>query len=195
MLNLPKVTLILASGLGYEMEGNVHALKESQKLVNFGAVKYIQDASITDIVSWNKFIIKDLYKYVETTHALLIHPDGFVVNADVWDKEWLGLDYIGSPWPLPQDDYSYRTPSGRLIRVGNSVSLRSKRLMELTATRNMEFHYENNNEDGEICVWQRDWLEEQGCKFGSFEQALRFGKEHELPENMGINTFVFHTVD
>ena len=81
------------------------------------------------------------------------------------------------------------------MRVGNSVSLRSKKLMDLVATRPMEFHYGNNNEDGQICVWERDWLEEQGCKFATLEQAVYFSKENELPENKGIKTFAFHQVD
>jgi hypothetical protein len=146
------------------------------------------------IEKWNEKIIKELPNYVQTSHALLIHADGWVIHPKCWKDEWLELDYIGSPFPLPTDDYSYRTPSGRIIRVGNSVSLRSKRLMDLVAIRKMEYHYGNNNEDGEISVWQRDWLEERGMKFGTFEQALEFGKEHELPEHNGRDTFVFHSL-
>lgn len=192
MLQLPSVTLIAFSGIGYQTEENLNALKRSCEGVEWGDVKYIQQGNICNVSDWNEAIIKDLYKYVDTSHALLVHSDGHVINPHLWKEEWLHYDYCASPWPLPKDDYSYRTPSGRLIRVGNSVSLRSKKLMELIATRPMEYHYGNNNEDGQICVWERDWLEEQGCKFMPFEEAIYFGKEAPLPENEGVSTFVFH---
>lgn len=190
MLELPDVTLIALTNKDFE--GHKRAIEISCADIEFGAVKLIWDEKITNIDDWNRKIIQELPNYVQTSHALLIHADGMVVDPTCWDDSWLLLDYVGSPWPLPQDDYSYRTPSGRLIRVGNSVSLRSKKLMDLVATRKMEYHYGNNNEDGEICVWQRDWLEKQGCKFATFEQALRFGKEAPLPENEGLSTFVYH---
>lgn len=193
-INLLQVTLIALSGIGHKQEENALALKKSCEQIEFGAVKYIQLGSIKDISSWNRAVIFELPKYVETTHALLMHGDAGIINPKLWKDEWLTLDYIGSPWPLPQDDYSYRTPSGRLIRVGNSVSLRSKKLMDLVATRPMEFHYGNDNEDGQICVWQRDWLEEQGCKFASLEEALDFGREHDLPEHKGRKTFLYHSL-
>ncbi len=193
-MKLPNVTLIVMSGLGHQTEENIKALEYSSQSIEFGAVKYIQLGEIKDIDSWNKAIIYELPKYVETSHALLIHGDGYVVNPSLWRPEWLEYDFIGAPWPLPQDDYSYKTPSGKLIRVGNSVSLRSKKLMDLVAIRPMEYHYGNNNEDGQIFVWERDWLESQGCKFAPLSVAINFSKEHEIPENKDLMTFLFHSL-
>ncbi len=190
MLKLPDVTLICLTNRDFE--GHKKALDESSKDIEWGATKLIWDENITGIGSWNEKVITDLYKYVDTTHALLIHSDGYVINPHLWNDEWLKLDYIGSPWPLPQDDFSYRDESGEIQRVGNSVSLRSKKLMQLAATRPVEYRYGNNNEDGHISCWNRKWLESQGCKFGTFEQALTFGREAPLPENVGISTFLFH---
>lgn len=190
MLKLPNVSLIALTSKDFD--GHQRALEASCKDIEWGATNIIWDTKIKSIDDWNKAIIYQLHNYVQTDFAFLFHADGYPINADVWQDEWLSYDFIGSPWPLPTDDYSYRTPSGRLIRVGNSVSLRSKKLMELVATRPMEYHYGNNNEDGQICVWERDWLESQGCKFAPFEVALHFGKEAELPENKDIRTFCFH---
>lgn len=192
MLHLPEVTLILLSNRDFE--GAKKALDKSCENIDFGGVKLIWDEKIKSIADWNEKIIFELPKYVFTSHAMLIHQDGYVVDADAWDHEWMKLDYIGAPWPLPQDDYSYKTRSGKLVRVGNSVSLRSKKLMDLVATRPMEFHYGNNNEDGQICAWERDWLEEQGCKFATLEQAIYFSREHTIPENEGLRTFAFHSL-
>jgi hypothetical protein len=193
MISLPKVTLICLTNKDFE--GHKKALDKSCEQIQFGAVKLIWDEKITDINEWNRKIIYQLPRYIDTDFALLIHADGYVINPDLWNPDWLNYDYIGAPWPLPRDNYSYKTPSGKLIRVGNSVSLRSKKLMDLVASRPMEYHYGNNNEDGQICVWERDWLEEQGCKFAPLEVAVYFSKEHEIEENKNLRTFMFHEVD
>ncbi len=192
MLKLPDVTLICLTNRDFE--GHKRAIDRSCEQIEFGAVKLIWDEKCTSIDIWNEKIIKELYKYVDTSHALLIHQDGYVIHPELWNPEWLKLDFIGAPWPLPTDDYSYRDEDGGLVRVGNSVSLRSKRLMELVASRPMEYHYGNNNEDGQICCWNRKWLELNGCKFATLEQAVHFSKEHTIPENYGLPTFAFHSL-
>ena len=194
MLELPNITLVAVSGLGYKVPENREALKKSCRDINFAVSKYLQYKEIVDIDSWNRHIIYNLPDYIETSHCLLVHPDGYVIHPELWNPEWLQYDYIGAPWPLPQDDYSYRSESGKIQRVGNSVSLRSKKLMDLVATREWKSYYGNTNEDGFICCHNREWLESQGCKFASFEVAIHFSKEHELPENAGIDTFCFHSL-
>jgi hypothetical protein len=192
MLKLPQITIILLTNRDFE--GAKKAMDESCKNIEFGGAKIIWDEKCNSIEKWNEKMVFDLPKYVDTTHALIIHQDGFVRNFSQWKDEWLQYDFIGAPWPLPSDDYSYRDEEGNLVRVGNSVSLRSKKLMDLIATRPMEFHYGNNNEDGQICCWNRKWLESQGCKFAPFEVAIHFSKEHQLPENAGLDTFMFHSL-
>lgn len=194
MLNLPNVTLVCLTNKDFE--GHKKALDKSCEGVNFGAVKLIWDEKIKNIDNWNYKIVYELHKYVDTEFALLIHADGYVINPELWNPDWLNYDYIGSPWPLPKDDYSYRTPDGELVRVGNSVSLRSKKLMEIPSLYNFEWkpYYGNTNEDGFICVHHKKDLEEHGCKFAPLEVAVHFGKEHEIPENAGLKTFLFHSL-
>jgi len=198
MLKIPQVTLVAMSGIGHKSEANIMALERSSQNIEFGSVKYIQLGEIKDIDSWNKAIIYELPKYVETSHALLIHADGYVVNSVLWRNEWLQYDWASSPWPLPTDNYSYRSESGKIQRVGNSVGLRSKKLMDLMASiPEKEFwaikeKYGNANEDGFICCHNREWLESKGIKFMPFEEALNFGKEAPLPENENLMTFLFH---
>lgn len=194
MIKLPQVTLIVISGLNYQTQENIQALKKASEKIEFGAIKYIQDDKIKSIDDWNFSVIYDLPKYVDTSHALLMHADAEIIHPELWDDEWLLTDFIGSPWPEPRWDGEFKDTLGRVQRVGNSVSLRSKRLMDLAATQPMEYHYGNNNEDGQICVWLRAWLEEQGMKFATFEQALKFGREHTIPENKYIKTFLRHKI-
>lgn len=217
MISLPNVTLVAMTGKN--TKEHLEALKKSSLEIKWGQIllltsetdsekSVVWDADrpdimilerkiepITSIDDWNKKIIYELPRYISTTHALLIHADGYVIHPDLWDDHWLNYDYIGAPWPLPLDDYSYRDEAGNIVRVGNSVSLRSKRLMDLVATREWKEYHGNTNEDGFICCHNRFWLtENEGCKFAPLSVAIHFSKEHEIPENMGLETFAFHSL-
>lgn len=192
MLKLPQVTLICLTNKDFFR--HKEAIDKSCEGIEFGAVKIIWDEKCTSIDEWNRKIIQELPNYVDTDFALLIHADGYVINPDLWNPDWLNYDYIGAPWPLPQDDYSYLDEEGDLQRVGNSVSLRSKTLMLLASSREWRSYYGNTNEDGFICCHNRKWLESQGCKFAPLEVAIHFSKEHEIPENVGLKTFAFHSL-
>ncbi len=193
MIKLHNITLCALGSEKYN-DSQKKALEYSSRNIEFGAVmNIIQDCP--DINAWNKAIVFDLGSYIKTDFALLVHPDGYVVHPECWNPKWLEYDYIGSPWPLPTDDYSYRDINGKLHRVGNSVSLRSKKLLDLPKKINMEWRafHGNTNEDGAICVNYRHLFEEAGCKFAPLEEAVFFGRENDIPENMNIDkTFVFH---
>lgn len=193
MISLPNITLVCLTNKDFE--GHKKAIDKSCEGIEWGGVKLIWDEKIKNIDDWNYKIIYELPNYISTTHALLIHADGFVTNPTLWREEWLEYDYVGAPWPLPSDSFSYRDESGNIVRVGNSVSLRSKKLMDLVATREWKSYYGNTNEDGFICCHNRNWLESQGCKYAPLEVAKHFSKEHNIPENEGIETFAFHKVD
>lgn len=194
MLSLPNVTLIALTNLDFE--GHKKALDKSCEGITWGAVKLIWDEGITDINEWNRKIVFELHNYVQTEFAMLIHADGYVIDPDMWRDEFLDYDYIGAPWPLPQDDYSYRAANEQIIRVGNSVSIRSKRLMELPSRLGMEWksYYGNTNEDGYICVHNRHLFTGLGMKFAPIDIARHFSKENEMLENEGIKTFAFHSL-
>lgn len=193
-LQLPNVTLICLTGIDYKTPEHAYAIEKSCEFIEFGAVKLIQLAEITDIDSWNRAVIYELPKYVETTHCLFIHSDGYVINPSLWKSSWMDFDFCGAPFPLPMDDYSYLDEDGGLVRVGNSVGLRSKKLMDLIATRPWKIYYGNTNEDGFITCHNRKWLESRGCKFMPLEEAIHFSKEHNIPENAGLETFMFHSL-
>ena len=191
---LPEVTLISLCGKDYDE--NQRALDYSSQEIEFGDVKLIRRPDIKNINDWNKAIVYDLGDYVFTEYAILIHADGYIINPDLWNPEWLQYDFIGAPFPLPQDDFSYRDVNGIIQRVGNSVSLRSKKLMDLPKKLNMKWRPFHGyfNEDGYICVNMRHVFEEHGCVFAPLEVAVHFSKEHEIPENEGLRTFVFHSL-
>lgn len=192
MLKLPDVTLIAFGSTN--VGGMRKALDASIRGVDFWDVKLV-DEECNGIDEWNRKIIFDLTDFIETPFAILIHPDGYVVNPESWDEDWLSFDYMGAPWPLPTDDYSYRTPKGEIVRVGNSVSLRSKKILDLPRQLGLEWksYFGNTNEDGFLTCHNRDVLKEHGVNFAPIEVAKWFSKELDMPENADVDKpFAFH---
>ena len=137
-------------------------------------------------------MVYDLYKYVNTDFILQIHYDGFVVHPELWSNDFLTYDYIGSPWR--EADW-FICPNGEMSRVGNSVGIRSKKLLEMPSRLGLEFTPNINglfNEDTFLCVSVKEILEKNGCTFAPLSVAARFGKEMVIPENKGKKTFLFH---
>jgi hypothetical protein len=205
MLNLNNVSIIAVACV--RVENTLKAMKYSMKDINFASAKLLTSLDISDdeieIIkinhldynSFNHFVVFELWKYVDTEFALRIEDDGFVINKNAWTDDFLKYDYIGAPWPLPNDDFSYRDHFGNLIRVGNGgFSLRSKKLLKLPSEFNLEWkpYFGNYHEDGFITCHNRHFFEEEGCKFAPLEVAIYFSKEHEIPENQGVVSFGFH---
>lgn len=208
-LVLDNVTLIAVSSV--KIRKTIKALEYSMRGVQFAEavlvthkkplslpenITYKHTEKITNIDMFNYMMVYDLYKYVDTDYALLIHYDGFVVNPDKWQDRFLDYDYIGSPRPIPPEDdkITYRDIHGNLCRVGNSVSIRSKRLMELPSKLNIPWQPFHGwfNEDGFICCNNRHIFEEHGMKFAPVDVAIHFGQESMVPEGEGVKSFAFH---
>lgn len=207
MLKLEDITLIALTSV--RIPQTIKALEYSCGGIEFGAVKIASDIKPRDlppfisheytekssnIDEWNYNIIYNLSKHIKTDYAILIHDDGFIVNPESWKDEFLGYDYIGAPWPLPSDDYSYLDINGEIVRQGNSVSLRSKKLIDLPNKLNLEWKpfHGFTNEDGFICVNYRHKYIEEGCKFADIDVAKYFSHETMIPEIQGIKPFAFH---
>ena len=83
--------------------------------------------------------------------------------------------------------------SGREPR--NSVSLRSKRLMEFPKKANLKWERDEEgfyNEDIFICCTNRHLFEAEGMKWAPLDVAKYFAHEHPIPEVQGITPFAFH---
>lgn len=206
MLKLPQVTVVALAGV--RIRETVKALDHSRRDARFGRVLLIShskprnlprgiDYEYTtkseDVYEWCRKIIYELHSYIDTQYIILIHSDGFIVNPEQWRDEFLDYDYIGAPWPVPSDN-SFRDIYGQLVRVGNSVSLRSKRILELPSKLNLSWEPRNGNfhEDGFLCCNNRHILEENGIRFAPLEIAKYFSHETMIPEIRGIKPFAFH---
>ena len=207
-LKLPRVTLVAMTSVNiYE---TVRAMCYSMRDIEFGdavlitdkkpwflpkSIRYSHTSKLDNIDEFNYKMVYELKDHIKTDFCLVVHADGFVIHPELWRDEFLDYDYIGSPWPLPKNDYAYRDSKGNICRVGNSVSIRSKRLLEFPQKHNLKWERVDDgfyNEDIFICCHSKNAMEEEGIKWAPFELALYFGREHPLPENKGIEPFIFH---
>jgi hypothetical protein len=108
-------------------------MERCEELVDFGAVKLlttldtdyhgkVECPHVSSHVMYSIFMLKEIYKYVDTKYMLVVQSDGFILNPDSWDESWKQYDYIGplfNQWDV----------------VGNGgFSFRSRALMEFTST-------------------------------------------------------------
>lgn len=201
MIELKNVTLVCVACI--RVDKAIKALKYSMKDINFGETKLITNENIEDpsfktvlidkltYDGYNKFIVFDLHKYITTDYALIIQDDGFVVNPEMWQDEFLEYDYIGAPWP-PQISF-FSDNNGQLVRVGNGgFTLRSKKLLQ--AANEKDLKWTNVSEDYYICCKNAHIYKECGLKFAPVDVAKYFSHEFNLPETEGIKPFGFHSI-
>ncbi len=190
VINLENVTLLGIDCV--DINRLIDVSKICTKRINFGAVKLLSSLPSDDkdvikiehlasLEECAKFIIKDLYRYIDTDFILLIQYDGYVLNPEAWDMNFMNYDYIGAPWPSDHLD------------VGNGgFSFRSRKLMELLAKDAFidDFH----PEDGIIGIKYRPYLESKGIRFPSTELAAKFSFEANAKHGLKWNgQFGFHS--
>lgn len=219
MRDLGSVTMVAVAATQFDKV--IAALEESQESLNFFDTILIspeKPGGLPRTIEWKKspmlplrgpghdayshFMIYDLWRYVESSHCLTIHADGYVLNPREWSNTFLDYDYIGAPWPVRDDVFV--DPFGRTQRVGNGgFSLRSKKLLTVPQHYDVVFDvnqsdfYRHMNagllhEDGNICVHNRHVYEQAGCRFAPVEIAARFSQEHFVKEARWITPFGFH---
>lgn len=181
-LSLPDVTLFGIDA--HDPKGLLRAAEISQKDIEFGAVDIITERLFTGREAYSRWILKDLAPRIKTSHVLIIHPDGYVLNWEAWNNEWLKYDYIGATWWYKDN-----------MNVGNGgFSLRSKKLCDIMAKYELTAHHP---EDHIICRLYRESLEKDfGIKFAPEEIANNFSIEAfnvPSPDNRYTGQFGFHS--
>jgi hypothetical protein len=203
-INLKNVTLVSVSSI--KIEETIFAILESMKGVDYfdvvlisheepkdlpAGISFKKCDKLNSISDYNKFILFDLCDYIESEFSLIVQYDGYVLNSKKWDNSFLKYDYIGAPWR----NNIYFNKSGVPIRVGNGgFSLRSKKVLNIF--RNLEIKDCRDiikyNEDGVICVYFREEIEDMGINFAPISVASNFSCEQKLPCSKS-ETFGFHT--
>src|SRR5688500_13116139 len=109
MIEIPHLTMICVDCVNHG--GAIAAIKKSLQQIkpartvfltdrhfNVEGVEVVIIPKIRSKREYSHFIIKELYKYVDTTHCLVMQADGYVLHGECWKDEFLDWDYAGGPW-------------------------------------------------------------------------------------------------
>ena len=180
-LQLPNVTL--AAMTSVDIYETIKAMEYSMRQITFGdvvlithrrpltlpkCIRYSHTSKLDNIDKFNYKIVYELGEHIHTDYMLLVHADGFVVHPESWQDAFFKYDYIGSPWPMPTDEHAYYDAKGQICRVGNSVSLRSKRLLDFPKQAGLKWERMADgtyNEDVFLCCKYKNVIEDAGMKF------------------------------
>jgi hypothetical protein len=174
---------------------SIKALLYSSKDIDFAKIILISNTKPEKIPSNIEFVKTEyishkessMFTYttlpniIDTDYCLGIHDDGFVINPQLWRKEFFDYDYIGAPWKW----------EGRRNRVGNGgFVLKSNKFVQLT--KNLKFL--GYCDDGELTNMYYDYFIQNGCKYAPVEIAMKFSLESKIPEcDFDLNkSFGFH---
>lgn len=190
MIELPTVTVLIADTKNYGPAA--YAIKKTLEQIKPAKVVWLTDIEYFDPAievikidpikskdDYSRIVIKDLIKYFDTSHCLVIQHDGYVIDSSAWDDDFLRYDYVGAPWLYPDPERN----------VGNGgFSLRSHHLQRV-------LHDDNDikivePEDEIIGRLYRRYLEyTYKIYFAPEDVAHKFS--YELHEPYG-KTFGFH---
>lgn len=191
MIYLGDVTLVCIDCLYYEK--SIQAINKSIENIQFREVLFFSDKifhskdfhtieieKINSKQQYSEFVFKKLVNYINSDFVLIIQWDGFIINPNKWNNEFLKYDYIGAAWWY-KDNFN----------VGNGgFSLRSKKLLKVL--QKQEFN-DLHPEDDKICRKYRSQLEKLNIKFAPEMIATKFSFERNGKyNNFKADTFGFH---
>jgi hypothetical protein len=206
-LQLPNVTAICLQGRDNSFDNSLD--DRSKKLLEYmvsiidfkkiifisntdpqvGGIEYIHTEPVS-YYFYNRWCVRELTKYINTDYCLLFQDDGFPLNVEFWDNEFLNYDYVGAPLPLGST--ILHNENERI--GGGGFTLRSKKLLDLMTTWT---DYEGKeNEDTYICHVKRNSLINNGLKICPHTIARKFVIQNAIDKDHTIyNTFGFHGRD
>jgi hypothetical protein len=182
-LDLSSVTLVCADCIDNKRAEVI--LERCKSYADFGSVKLlthfetayphrVEIKKLESLSDYSGFMLRDLFRHVQTSHALVVQHDGHILNPEAWDPHWLHYDYVAPLWIHQHavDDTS----------VGSGgFSLRSRQLMGLVSgMSNPGYFYSQEtgwaHEDGVIAMGLRHTLISCGMKFAPAHLAAKFAQ-------------------
>lgn len=229
MRKLENVSIVLVCGISDDNHiiSSLKALKHSclnldfyekilisPKIVNESILNEIKTLGVShhiingfDYIGYNNFMVKNLYDHITSDFCISIQHDGFIINPNLWDDEFLNYDYIGAPWSdglIQSTDAVFNDVknSRKYSLVGNGgFSLRSRKLLYETKCSPFTCDVQKINnfslksgevgehvqipmpEDNYICLNYFEYLTEKGIKYAPVDLASKFSRESPIPEN------------
>lgn len=177
-LQLPGVTLICIDCL--DITRAITVLEHCKKMADFGAVKLlthiptsyehkIKIKPLNTLIAYSIFMLTKVHEYIDNDHVLIVQRDGWILNPESFNPNWLELDFIG-PLFMQYD------------KVGSGgFSLRSRKIMKNVSKTLPEWDWTQKKadeiqkglgyyEDGVICLSSFS----KGYKIATLEQAADF---------------------
>jgi len=126
-LQLPTTTLVCIDCI--DSKRAIRVLEHCKSMVDFGDVKLLSSIPtdyehrvrimpLNSLIAYSIFMLTRFHEFIDTPSCLIVQRDGWILNPQSFNPEWLGLDYIG-PLFMQMD------------RVGSGgFSLRSKKIMQ-----------------------------------------------------------------
>lgn len=206
IINKKTLDLIIVDGLGnesHQYENLINKLIKNSKC-NFNKISFITSnleytndkfnifyIDKLDYHQYSTFLFQRLDEYVETDKFLHIQSDGFPINWNMWDDEFLEYDYIGAPWPKYMG-----WCNGKEVVGNGGLSIRSKKIYRETkkVTEFEQIHRQRIiNDDVFISVLLKDHFDSVGVKFAPVELAKKFSVEIPITDDHILeNSFGFH---
>jgi len=191
-LKLPDITLLAATSV--DIDQTQLAMRISLHNIEFAAAKLLSSSAPSkkypdieyveiphmDFLGYSRLMIEDLHKYFTTSHCLIVQSDSFVINADLWKKEFLEFDYIGAPWSNKVQVNPNLVLNMEKNPVGNGgFSLRSRKLVKTTSKINFSsLKFSIKSEDIIICHYLYKEMIESGIRFAPPKVAAQFSMEN-----------------
>src|SRR5678815_531347 len=90
------------------------AIRETLNGASFDSVKLLTDdlsqpyavqiPKIDGVAGYSNFVVRELHKYIDTSHVLLIQWDGYVLNPLAWQSRFLSFDWVSAALVCGQSD-------------------------------------------------------------------------------------------
>ena len=119
---------------GVNAQRAINVLEKCKAVADFGAVKLlthfpveyehkVEIMPLKSLVAYSIWCLTEMYRHFDTDMVMIVQRDGWIINPQSWNPDWLQYDYI-APLFVQHDD------------VGSGgFSMRSKRIMEAAAKR------------------------------------------------------------
>jgi hypothetical protein len=179
-LQLPTVTLCIVDCIN--VDRSIKVLEHCKKMCDFGDVKFLTSIPtdyehavkirpLNSLLAYSIFMLSKMHQYFDTPSLMIVQRDGWILNPESWDNEWLELDFIGGIFM-------------QMNRVGSGgFSLRSKKIMQDVSRTIPEWDWTQKHaeeiqlflnfyEDGELSLSQFS----KNYKIATMEQAANFSQ-------------------
>ncbi len=148
------------------------------KLFSSQHTNAVKTNPISNISEYNNFLINELHSHINSEFAMCVQLDGYPLNFEAWDNDFLLYDYIGAPWTwVPRQLRKDSCPIGKAVGNGG-FSIRSKKIMQEA----LKYNYcdEDPDEDIFLCRKISDELKGDGVNFAPVELAHYFSVENDI---------------